>query len=251
MSARLFGHALDSSGRYFELRTPIAVAHRLDLLGQLKGQSIGLSQVCDGQSLWRLETLPDSHVATRIDLQRLHDNMVNLKISGGLSGGGKIACWESLADLLIGLQAEYEFQHAVPVRLSGGASTWQLIGKCRGRGAAEVQNIPKQRRAGIVPVATGQGSARAVTAVRHAQVPDQVILYLDRQTAIPVRIQYAWNRPGPAGQGGAADNDRQLVIEFTGVRINSPPSIPQSAFQPPQADFVDRTDEYLELVSLR
>ncbi len=249
MSARLFDHVLAGSGRYLEQRTSSAVKHRLDLISQFEGQGTGLCQVCDGRWLWRVERLPDACSASRIDLERLHDDLANMQALGQLGGKERIAYWQSLADLLVALHTEYLFQRAVPVRLASGQLVWRLVGHCRTGLPTNSDRASARNLAGGVSGEGGRSPGPAAAPVQRNHMPSEVVIDVHQHTGIPLRIEYTWNRCDPAGQGRAGRADRQLVLEFAQVRINSRPGFPQSAFEPPAADYVDRTGEYLEELS--
>jgi len=249
MSAYFFGHQLLSQGWYLEQRTGSLVRQRFELVGNLQGRPVGFTQVCDGHWLWRLEYLPDNCSASRIDVQQLEDTLANLRVSGKLGNRAKVSFWKSLAHLLAGLKAQYRFCRLRSARLPAGTIVWRLDGWYQTVTGPEVRQQKVQAglaSVGPVPPVGPHEVARPDGACP-PQVPRRVVVYLDRRTAVPLRLEYRWERCTPEGQGRAVGHQR-LVIEFSQVGIDWQPNTFANLFRPPRAEFVDRTDEYLDLL---
>ncbi|MBN1589854.1 MAG: hypothetical protein JW888_10100 [Pirellulales bacterium] len=238
----LFGKQLGGTGNYREERSGPFPKVRVELRMPL-GEKMGvLVQVCDGRYLWSYRRLLNEEKLTRVDMQRLaqelgsgNDLPLVSPLTSTIGMGG-------LAGTLRELRRNFHFEVLGETRLLD-EPVWQL----RGRWLPDrlVAILPDQKKA----IDSGKEIDYSKLP---PHLPSHVMLTLGQEDLFPYRVEYRRSeiQEGPDGPRDSPEARRSgMVIQFLRVAVNS--SIRPAEFDYNAVDFSDVTESYIARLKAR
>ena len=221
----MYGHKLFGSGRYAQAGNGRGVKTRFDLSIPGTDQTFSVRHVNDGRQWWRYEKRGEEESLTVVDLTTAREavaqggslNHISTDLGNTLSG---------LPQLLDGIQRNFQFGEAA-------STTWnqQNIWVMRGR----------WKRDRVAKLLGAKGQFKELTSSKmHQRLPGEVVVFLDTETLIPLRVEFAHLERGSA----ATPQTKQpmFIMEFLDLKLGVP--LEDDLFERPSdlpaADVTDR-----------
>jgi len=230
--ARVGDTVLKGGGRYVQSGTGREQRFRLESRLSSETETFDLLEVCDGLFFWNYRHLGmQPATIERVDVQRVHEHLDNLKISPRPSDGPYLG---GIQRMLALVRESFRFTTATTQDLDG-MPVWTVEGEwskpvlgCLLPDRAEAINGP----GGITAADLPEG------------MPWSVRLSIGRRELFPFRVEWL-AIPGPR-PAATTTPEVVAVFELYDVRIGEPVDATAFVYRPALAGLMDVTDQHLK-----
>jgi hypothetical protein len=233
--ARVGDTVLKGGGRYVQSGTGREQRFRLESRLSSDTETFDVLEVCDGLFFWNYRHLGmQTATIQRVDVQRVHEHLDELKITPRPSDGPYIG---GIQRMLALVRESFRFTTATAQDLDG-MPVWTVEGEWS-----------KPQLAGLLPdkAEAINGSGGISAADLPEGMPWSVRLSIGRRELFPFRIEWL-AIPGPR-PAATTTPEVVAVFELYDVRIGEPVDATAFVYRPALAGLIDVTEQHLKELS--